>query len=123
MDFEQAEELKLNGSPFPPPCEKAVSNHFKDLSTEIQQTITFFANSNTDIRIDSIERILLSGGGASTHGLREALVKSLKTSVEFVDPFHGTENSAQVLSCVGTMPHLFSVAFGLALRRIGDRES
>ncbi len=123
LDFDQAEDLKLEGKPFPPSCEKAVSNHFSDLCKEIQQTITFFANSNGDIKIDSIDRILLSGGGAATYGLRETLENTLKTSVEFIDPFRATENTPQVDAETATMPHLFSVAFGLASRRMGDRES
>lgn len=125
VDYEQAEILKIsssNGDVMQRSAEDAVSKFTSELIHEMKQTIEFFANAHAEMKIDIIDRIVLSGGGARTRGLATALASQFNTHVEFSDPFRRARLKPDAASMVGDMAHIYSVAYGLALRRMGDRE-
>ncbi len=125
IDFERAEELKILASTsdnVQKECETAIENYIKDLLAEMKQTISFFANSNSEIKVDTIDRIVLAGGGARTRGLANAMAHSFKTQVEFLDPFRRATIVPNVAATLADQAHVYAVAYGLALRRTGDRE-
>jgi type IV pilus assembly protein PilM len=124
-DFDTAEKHKISASRNenpPPECQTAIATYNTELIAEMKQTMEFFANSNSDVKIDSLDRILLSGGGAKTWGLAEAISAQFNTQVEFTDPFKKAAVSEKVATSIGDNAHIYSVAFGLALRKTGDSE-
>jgi type IV pilus assembly protein PilM len=125
VDFDEAERKKISASRdenISQDCQLAITNYISELIAEIKQTIEFFASSNADVKIEAIDRILLSGGGAKTRGLADAMSTHFKTQVEFTDPFHKASLSEKIETAVGDNAHIYSVAYGLAIRKSGDGE-
>lgn len=126
VDMEQAEALKIAASSSEssehPEVEKNIKIFLNNLSDEIRQTIDYFATTNTDFQIDGIDKIILSGGGANVRGLVSHLTSVFKTQVHFANPFAGMDVSSGVDPAALELPHIYTVAAGLALRRIGDRK-
>jgi len=120
ISSEGAEELK-KGSPAEGqepqeagPSIAAVSGSFAD---ELSRNTDFFRNT---FKIDKIDRILLSGGGAKVSGLVGVLKDRFGIPVELLDPFSLIEDGmgvpgAEELGCAA------AVVIGLAMREEGDR--
>jgi type IV pilus assembly protein PilM len=127
ISYDEAEVLKISASNSETghthkECETAFRSYLKDLSAEIKQTIDFFANSNSDTKIDAIDKIFLCGGGARTRGLPQVLSKQFHTEVKLLNPFRQAILGGNTEAEIGDNAHIFPVAFGLAMRETGDRE-
>ena len=80
----------------------------------------FFAATSSD---DRISKAYLTGGVSNSIEVREALEERLGIPAERVDPFRNVkikdkEFDAEYLDAIGPM---FSVAAGLAMRKVGDK--
>lgn len=99
------------------PSINAVSDAFAD---ELSRTLDFFKSS---FKVDRLDRVLVSGGGAMVHGLLDALGDRLRVSVDRLNPFQlieidgRTEDPVTVREIGGGA----AVVVGLALRQVGDR--
>lgn len=124
VDVEQAEALKIAASTGDghPDVDKNITIFLNNLSDEIRQTIDYFAATNTDLQIDGIDKIVLSGGGANVRGIVNHLAGIFKTTVQLANPFEGFDIASGVDPMTRELPHIYTVATGLALRRIGDRK-
>jgi type IV pilus assembly protein PilM len=125
VDFDEAEALKIEASTkkelTQPEILEAITHHTGELCEEIKRTLEFFANSTTESSIESIDRVVLSGGGASTLGLDEGIKKFLNAEVVFSNPFARIQTSSNLKDYLEIPQHSFSVATGLALRFFGDK--
>lgn len=67
----------------------------------------------------NVSRVVLTGGGASLPGLSEAASTSLSAQVEIAAPFARTEAPAFLEQILREIGPGFSVAVGVALRKLG----
>ena len=72
-------------------------------------------------RLESVDRLLLAGGGAAIPGLAESAAERLGIAVEVADAFRGMAVSAQIdrAALAETAPALFT-ACGLAVRGLAE---
>lgn len=100
--------------------EPVVRSYCNDLGTALERSLVYL-KSNGDT--DHIDRILLSGGGALTRGLREILAAKMDVPVELTDPLRRLAaredlfpgHDAELLG-----PQL-AVGIGLALRKAHEK--
>ncbi|WP_005034941.1 type IV pilus assembly protein PilM [Holophaga foetida] len=120
---EGAELLKQGGSAEGRTAEEvqpslmAISDGFAD---ELTRTVDFFRSS---FKVDRLDRIVVSGGGAKTSGLLEVLGDRFRVSVERMNPFQALEVDERSVdsSRVSEIGCSAAVAVGVALRQVGDR--
>ncbi|MBN2704863.1 MAG: type IV pilus assembly protein PilM [Deltaproteobacteria bacterium] len=120
LSYEKAELLKL-GCPDKSIGDSrlvipAITESFFPLINEITKVIDFFHNSTAGKRID---KIMLSGGGARTFNLLEAMEKSLGIKIEIINPFRNIIIPEKLfdLEYIKEIAPLAAVATGLALRK------
>jgi type IV pilus assembly protein PilM len=127
IDLEQAETMKVSASSsgdlMSGEYAQAVQTHVDEVCEELKRTLEFFANAQTDLKIDTIDRVVLSGGGASTAPLANGVGKFLRCEVGYADPFSKLAVPGKFKDLTAQFPHVFSVAVGLALRAVGDKPS
>lgn len=99
------------------PSLAAISDSFAD---ELGRTIGFFQSS---FKVDRLDRVLLAGGAAKTHGLVEILSDRLRVSVDRLNPFQLIELDDRSVdpAAVRDMGCAAAISVGLALRQVGDR--
>lgn len=99
------------------PSLNAISDAFAD---ELSRTIDFFRSS---FKVDRLDRIFLSGGGAKVAGLTDVLGDRLRVSVDRLNPFQLIELDDRSVdpAAVREVGCAAAVAVGLALRHGGDR--
>jgi type IV pilus assembly protein PilM len=111
LNFDQAEALKRGArveGAAPENLHPILNAVSENIALEIQKTFDFFRATSSEDRID---RILLSGGTAKIHGLRDLLQDRFQTDVEILD-------SDYIQNEIGPQA---AIAVGLAARRVGDR--
>ena len=128
IDFEQAESMKISASQSPDVANQtqmasALKAHTDEICEEIQRTLDFFSNAASENKIEAIERVVLSGGGAAAPGLANAIGQYLKSQVSLADPFAKISVGPKFETQINGMRQVFSVAVGLALRYGGDKGS
>ncbi len=67
-----------------------------------------------------VERIILTGGGAMLKGLKEKAQSTFEVQVEIADPFSKVEYPAFLSEVLKTAGPEFSVAIGLAIRKLQE---
>lgn len=92
----------------------------ENLAQEVQRSLDFFSATSAD---EKVQKIYLTGGCSKVDYIRTVLSTRLGVDVEVLNPFHAMQVSAKefdsdYLDSVGPM---FSVAVGLAMRRMGDK--
>lgn len=100
--------------------ESVVRGYCADLVTALERSLVYL-KSNGDT--DHIDRILLSGGGALTGGLRESLSEKMDVPVELTDPLRRIEcreDLFQADDATRLGPQL-AVGIGLALRKAHEK--
>lgn len=100
--------------------DEILSDAVENLVQEIQRSLDFFTATSNE---DRIGRIYLTGGVSASEPIRSVLEERMGISVERVDPFRNvTVNDklfdAEYLEAIGPR---FSVAAGLAMRKVGDK--
>ena len=104
----------------PDSIDEILNEAIDNLAQEVQRSLDFFAATSSD---DSISKVYLTGGVSNSAKVREALEERLGIPAERVDPFRNVkikdkEFDAEYLDAIGSM---FSVAAGLAMRKVGDK--
>ena len=92
----------------------------ENLVHEVQRSLDFFAANSSE---EKISKVYLTGGLSSSERVVKALENKLGIVVEKVDPFRNLkinekEFDREYLDAIGPM---FSVATGLAMRKVGDK--
>ena len=123
LSFEQAEGVK-RGLPVPEgtearPIQPIIETVSDILALEIQKTMDFYRATAEDGE-SSIQKILLSGGGAKLPGLSAYLAKRFEIPVEFFDPFRQIDVDARRFDpdYMREVVSEMAVAVGLALRGV-----
>ncbi len=120
---EDAEEVKLGGEveDVDPAAVLAVINDATEsLAQEVQRSFDFFSATSSD---EKVQKLYITGGVSKTPNVRDYLESQLGISVELLDPFRmikvdDKDFDPEYIQAVGP---LFSVAVGLAMRRLGDK--
>ncbi len=124
LSSEDAERAKLGDRNIadvdPDSVDEILSDAIENLAQEVQRSLDFFAATSSD---DRISKVYLTGGVSNSVKVREALEERLGIPAERVDPFRNVkikdkEFDAEYLEAIGPM---FSVATGLAMRKVGDK--
>lgn len=120
VSFFEAEKFKVGPeSSMPDVAAQAMENALESVCDQIQGSFEFFINTTQGVNLTNI---FLTGGAAKTHGLAEALSKTLELPTEILEPYRvldikpGTVESEDDLSSKG------AVAVGLSLRSEGDED-
>ena len=92
-----------------------------DLSTGIDRSISYLRTSGD---AESIDRVVLSGGGARFPGLKDLLAEHDQYEVEVGDPLSGVAYDPEVFGeeSVEALSPLLTVGVGLGLRTQGDKQ-
>ena len=123
LNNEDAEKVKLGGE-LDEVSAEAVAAILDDategLMQEVQRSIDFFSATSSD---EKVQKVYITGGVALVPTVRESLASRLGVEVEIMDPWrHITYNDkdfdSEYLQAVGP---IFTVAAGLAMRRMGDK--
>ena len=93
-----------------------------ELISEILRSFDYFKTTSPH---ESIDRIILSGGGANLSGLVALLAERSGIQTEIVNPFNRIEISPDHfdMDFIAQMAPQAAVGVGLALRQVGDRWS
>ena len=121
---EEAERAKLGERNIedvdPDSIDEVLQDAIENLVQEVQRSLDFFSATSTDAKV---KKIYLTGGVSSSSLVCETLGSRLGVAVEVIDPFRNVvvnekEFDSEYLKAVGPM---FSVAVGLAMRKVGDK--
>lgn len=124
VSYLEAERAKLGDREVadvdPEEVSQILSEAIENLVQEVQRSLDFFMATSSD---DRISKIYLTGGLSSSDEVRSVLTQRLDIPVERIDPFRNVsfndkQFDADYLEAVGPM---FSVATGLAMRKVGDK--
>jgi len=121
VNIEEAERMKITGdTPDPAKFNDTISRVNETLAMEMRRSLDFY---NTTAGEGKINEVFISGGGAKTPMLVEAVHQRLGLPVEIINPFRNIkynekEFDSDYLNEIGP---LVSVAVGLATRRFGDK--
>ena len=121
VSSEEAERFKITGeSPDQAKLRDTISRVNETLAMEMRRSLDFY---NTTAGEGKINDVFISGGGANTPMLMEAVNQRLALPVEKLNPFrkikyNEKEFDPEYLQEIGP---LVTVAVGLATRRFGDK--
>jgi len=90
------------------------------LAQEIQRSLDFFSATSAD---EKVNKVFIAGGVAKAPSVKESLEKRLGVPVDVLDPFRQvvTDEKNFDLDYIRAVAPDFSVAVGLAVRRVGDK--
>ena len=99
---------------------EVLTDAIENLVQEVQRSLDFFTATSSE---DRVSKVYLTGGVSSSEQVREALEARLGIPAERVNPFRNLtinekEFDSEYLNAIGPM---FSVATGLAMRKVGDK--
>jgi type IV pilus assembly protein PilM len=121
VSIEEAERMKITGdTPDSTKFNDTISRVNETLAMEMRRSLDFY---NTTAGEGKINEVFISGGGAKTPMLVEAVQQRLGLPVVIINPFRNIkynekEFDSNYLNEIGP---LVSVAVGLATRRFGDK--
>jgi type IV pilus assembly protein PilM len=121
VSSEEAERMKVSGdAPDQAKLRDTISRVNETLAMEMRRSLDFY---NTTAGEGKINNVYISGGGAKTPMLVEAVQQRLGLPVEIINPFcnikyNEKEFDQEYLNEIGP---LVTVAVGLATRRFGDK--
>jgi len=120
ISFEEAEKIKRDNGIINQPGENSVTEiSFVTIDYILAETSRLVINYYKKTG-KKISRIVLAGGGAMLKGLREKAQESLEIQVEIADPFSKIEYPAFLAEVLKTAGPEFSVAIGLAIRKLQE---
>ena len=118
VSFEKAEVLKKeNGlipSPEHPHIPDVVKTHLSDIFQEANATMLAYEKRYNK----NIGKIIFTGGGAMTRGLLEYAKQSFAAELIIADPFSKVESPVFLAGVLKTTGPEFSVALGLAMKKL-----
>ena len=88
--------------------------------SEIREVVNTYQTGGND---ETVEKIVLSGGGVFIEGFKECLLSELETDVSIINPFEGliVDEKKFPESFITKAGPLAPIAIGLALRRVDDK--
>jgi type IV pilus assembly protein PilM len=121
LNSEDAEQMKLQAATSDDPRLQEIVQRVNDtIALEMRRSLDFYNSTAGEGRI---AKVYLSGGGAKTAQLVEAVQQRLSLPVEMLDPFRKVTASEKTFDAgylKGIAP-MATVAVGLATRRLGDK--
>ncbi|MFH1454960.1 MAG: type IV pilus assembly protein PilM [bacterium] len=119
LSFEEAEKIKIK---------EGLLGADKNSASEVSSITVDYILSETGRFImnyyrksnKKISKIVLTGGGSLLKGLKEKAQNSFETSVEIADPFSKVEYPAFLDEILKTAGPEFTVAIGLAIRKLQE---
>jgi len=121
ISSDQAEEMKLGAADSDDPRLKEVLQRVNDtIALEMRRSLDFY---NSTAGEERITKVFLSGGGAKTLQLIDAVQQRLALSVEVLNPLASVTVNEKEFDprYLEEIAPLMSVAVGLATRRAGDK--
>ncbi len=124
LSGEEAECAKLGDRDIadadPESINEVLSDAIENLVQEVQRSLDFFAATSSE---DRVKKVYLTGGVSSSEQISKTLENRLGITVERAKPFRNIivnekEFDVEYLDAISPM---FSVATGLAMRKVGDR--
>jgi len=122
ISFDEAERIKLGGrgsdsqEVIPQEVEQAIQSVTETVVGEISRSLDFFAATSAETRI---ERVLLSGGGASVSGFDKIFHERTGLPVEILNPLKRmTATSKFQPEFLDELGPALGVGVGLAMRRV-----
>jgi type IV pilus assembly protein PilM len=87
---------------------------------EIRKALDYYYSTDPE---DTIQRIILSGGGTHISGLKEMLASELSTEVESINPFGTIDTNSKKIdpAYLQQIAPQAAICLGLALRRVDDK--
>jgi type IV pilus assembly protein PilM len=122
LSNEEAEKAKM-GEPVSATAEaidEVLLDATENLAQEVQRSLDFFSATSAD---EKIHKVFITGGVAKIGMVRAAIEKRIGVSVEVVNPFRQVIVNQKNfdLEYVDSVGPIFTVAAGLAMRRVGDK--
>lgn len=123
LNNEDAEIVKLGGEVADVTAE-AVAEVMEDatesLTQEVQRSIDFFSATSSD---EKVQKVYITGGVSKVSAVRASLESRLGVEVNIIDPWRQIAFSEKDfdLEYLQAMGPVYTVAAGLAMRRMGDR--
>ncbi len=124
ISFEEAESLKM-GAGFTEDCglEQVMPlmvSVSEELCEELKRSLEFFRSTVENV---TLNKMILSGGGARLKGLEVLFSRRLRIPVEIANPFRNIHYSGKVFDpeYLQDMAPMAAVGIGLAMRRMDDR--
>ena len=120
---DEAEAIKIGKKQeklSPDEYSEIVTSITTDWCEEIRKALDYYYSTGPE---DSIQRIILSGGGSTISGLKELLASELSTEVENINPFGTIDIDSKKFepSYLQQMAPQAGICLGLALRRVDDK--
>ncbi len=96
-----------------------VNSVSEDLAAELQKTIDFFVATSS---VDSLDKLVLAGGGSQLLGLDEILKERFQVPVEVMNPFRNIryDESEFDPEWINRNAPSMGIAVGLAMRTVGE---
>lgn len=130
VDLENAETLKITASMQEGSVPAQVVNLIKEINAqlinEIKVTIGYyFQSGEAAANITEASYIFLCGGSARLYGLDTSLAAELKIPVQSANPFQKVNVNPKKFDndYLLNQGHLYGIAVGLGLRRMGDHNT
>ena len=123
LSFQDADNAKIVENPAdvnPEALDAVINTVNAEVAGEITRSIDYYRSTAAQ---ESLDKVLLCGGGARIRGLIPALEERLGLTVELVDPFSKIEVDQKMfdLDMIHEIGPQAAVGVGLAIRRMGDR--
>lgn len=123
LNSEDAEKVKLGGrvdEVDPAAVAEVVADAAETLAQEVQRSLDFFSATSAD---EKVQKVFIAGGVARTPKVTAALEQRLGIPVEVLNPFLSIamEEKDFDLEHIAAVGPLYTVAVGLAMRRLGDK--
>ena len=123
LNNEDAETVKLGGEAGDVSSEalaEVMEDATENLTQEVQRSIDFFSATSAD---EKVQKVFITGGVAKVPAVKTSLENRLGVEVEVLDPwrqiiFNEKDFDSEYLQAMGPV---YSVAAGLAMRRMGDK--
>ncbi|MFW7380387.1 MAG: type IV pilus assembly protein PilM [Oligoflexus sp.] len=127
VDFENAESIKLSASggdaTLMEQVRPAIADVIAMITNEVQATISFFLDGEEfPAELKKISYVYLTGGGANTLDLAQAISTLVQAPVQILNPFHNidTDNFGSDMETMLSQAPLYGVVLGLGLRKMND---
>jgi type IV pilus assembly protein PilM len=125
ISYEEAEAFKIGGGDkdraavVPEEVERVLTGVSENIATEVHRSLDFFLSTAGG---GNLQHIYLSGGAASTPGLKTAMERLCGCPVEIVDPFRkvAIDERGFQPGYLQDIAHQAGIAVGLALRSLDD---
>lgn len=123
LNSDDAEKVKLGGQ-IPGVDRGGLAEVMTDaaeiLAQEVQRSLDFFSATSAD---EKVHKVFIAGGVAKISEVKTALEQRLGIPIEVLNPFQSIEISDKNFDPeqIGAIGPLYTVATGLAMRRLGDK--